>query len=99
MRAVVPAVLLGETAPVDAPDQMPGSAVDGSDTTMPHVPASDNVDNDAGAPYAQARSSMLGHALHHKASLDMIKSSHEPSASLPGLLLQEQTHVDGKASA
>jgi len=49
VRAVVPAVLLGETAPVDAPDQA-GSTVDGSDTTMPHVPASDNVDADAGAP-------------------------------------------------
>ncbi len=69
MRAVVPAVLLGETAPVDAPDQA-GSTVDGSDTTMPHVPASDNVDADAGAPYSQARSLKLGHALHHKAFLN-----------------------------
>ena len=68
MRAVVPAVLLGETAPADAPDQ-PGSAVDGSDRTTPHAPASDSVDIDAGAPHSQARSSMLGHALHHKAFL------------------------------
>ncbi|KAA6426413.1 MAG: hypothetical protein FRX49_03524 [Trebouxia sp. A1-2] len=47
VRAVVPAVLLGETAPADAPDQMTGSLVDGSNTTMPHAPASDNVDFDA----------------------------------------------------
>ncbi len=67
MRAVVPAVLLGETAPADAPDQISGSAVDGSDTTMPHAPASDNVDIDAGAPNSQARSSTLGHAFHCKA--------------------------------
>lgn len=77
MRAVVPAVLLGETAPADAPDQ-PGSAVDGSDTAMPQAPACDNVDTDAGAPYAQARSSMLGRALHDKAFLDILKITEQP---------------------
>ncbi|DBA81963.1 TPA: hypothetical protein ACH3X1_007672 [Trebouxia sp. C0004] len=45
VRAVVPAVLLGETAHVDAPDQA-GSTVDGLDTTMPPAPASHNVDAD-----------------------------------------------------
>ena len=70
MRAVVPAVLLGEAAPVDAPDQA-GSTADGSNT-MPHAPASDSVTIDAGAPYSQARSLTLVHALHHKASLDQI---------------------------
>ncbi len=90
MRAVVPAVLLGETAPVDASDQAE-STVDGSDTTMPHAPASDIVDVDAGAPYSQTRSSTLGHALHHKAFWirSNTPSSHKPSASMPGLLLQE----------
>jgi len=78
VRAVVPAVLLGETAPVDASDQAE-STVDGSDTTMPHAPASDIVDVDAGAPYSQTRSSTLGHALHHKAF--WIRSNYQAAIS------------------
>lgn len=44
MRAVVPAVLLGETAPVDNIDQTEIT----TDTMMPDASASDNGDAQAG---------------------------------------------------
>ena len=53
LRAVVPAVLLGEVAPADSSDQNEGPA-DAVDSVCPNAAISDNSDADPGENSAQA---------------------------------------------
>ena len=53
LRAVVPAVLLGEVAPTDASDQQDAS-LDAGDSLLPDATVSEQADADAGEAFATA---------------------------------------------